>query len=201
MKEIDGIPDGEILNVTIPVGVPLLYQFDANLKPIMPNGVKSPSVSSAMYLDGGKKDHLVSALEKDSSWRMQFDSGPSRRTLNAATTVERALWQLRQDEQLASQLYHHNERQKAGDVSQSGSNKLGIHDRWVDDPAEAEEFEFFSESDGGLIDRLRPDMAIPNVVPIPSNCDVINDPVIVFVRHGRTPHNNMGLFTGFQDPP
>lgn len=26
------------------------------------------------------------------------------------------------------------------------------------------------------------------------------DPVVVFVRHGRTPHNNLGLFTGWEDP-
>ena len=28
-----------------------------------------------------------------------------------------------------------------------------------------------------------------------------NDPVVVFIRHGRTPHNNLGLFTGWEDPP
>lgn len=27
------------------------------------------------------------------------------------------------------------------------------------------------------------------------------DPVVVFIRHGRTPHNNLGLFTGWEDPP
>lgn len=27
------------------------------------------------------------------------------------------------------------------------------------------------------------------------------DPVVVFIRHGRTPHNNLGLFTGWADPP
>jgi 2,3-bisphosphoglycerate-dependent phosphoglycerate mutase len=27
-----------------------------------------------------------------------------------------------------------------------------------------------------------------------------SDPVVVFVRHGRTPHNNLGLFTGWEDP-
>lgn len=28
-----------------------------------------------------------------------------------------------------------------------------------------------------------------------------NDPVVVFIRHGRTPHNVLGLFTGWEDPP
>lgn len=27
------------------------------------------------------------------------------------------------------------------------------------------------------------------------------DPVVVFIRHGRTSHNNLGLFTGWEDPP
>lgn len=26
------------------------------------------------------------------------------------------------------------------------------------------------------------------------------DPVVVFIRHGRTPHNNLGLFTRWEDP-
>ena len=28
-----------------------------------------------------------------------------------------------------------------------------------------------------------------------------NDAVVVLIRHGRTPHNNLGLFTGWEDPP
>ena len=28
-----------------------------------------------------------------------------------------------------------------------------------------------------------------------------DEPVVVFVRHGRTPHNNLKLFTGWEDPP
>jgi hypothetical protein len=192
MKEINDIPDNMILNVTMPVGVPLLYQFDSNLQAIGRDGVHSPSASSAVYLDGGKKDHLVSALENYNNWRMQFDAGPSRRTLNAATTVERALWQLRQDEQLASQLYHHTE---------SGFDNFEQGERWVDDPIEAEDFEFFSESDGTMNDQSFSNLSIPNVLPVPSTKHVpASDPVVVFVRHGRTPHNNMGLFTGFQDP-
>lgn len=201
MKEIDSIPDGVILNVTIPVGVPLLYQFDANLKPVVRDGIKSFSVSSAVYLDGGKKDHLVSALEKDNDWRMQFHSGPSRRTLNAATTVERALWQLRQDEQLVSRMNTHEKPRSADGVSKLVTDVSETIDRWMDDPTEGEDFEVFSENDNEITGQFTPDMAIPNVVPIPIDNDPTNDPVVIFVRHGRTPHNNMGLFTGFQDPP
>jgi 2,3-bisphosphoglycerate-dependent phosphoglycerate mutase len=31
--------------------------------------------------------------------------------------------------------------------------------------------------------------------------DVQNDPVVVLVRHGTTPHNELALFSGWEDPP
>lgn len=34
VKHLDGIPDDEIVNLNIPTGVPLVYELDANLKPI-----------------------------------------------------------------------------------------------------------------------------------------------------------------------
>lgn len=33
------------------------------------------------------------------------------------------------------------------------------------------------------------------------NDDTINDPVVVLIRHGRTPHNILALFTGWEDVP
>ena len=66
------------------------------------------------------------------------------------------------------------------------------YERWEDDPCEFEEFEFFATSDG----KQEP---IPlTVVPLPDNTDSKNqeDAVVVLIRHGRTPHNNLGLFTG-----
>lgn len=202
IKEIDRISDDVILNVTIPAGIPLLYSFDANLNPIITDEINRPSFSSALYLDGGKKDHLVSALEKDSHWRLKFDSGPSRRTLNVGTTIERALWQLRHDEQLAFQLHNPEKKQQISSVLPNDSGGLITNDRWADDPIEAEDFEFFSDQEDTIMnDDPGNEVDVANILPVTTINDLVNDPVIVFVRHGRTPHNIMGLFTGFQDPP
>ena len=34
VKHIDNISDEEIINLNIPLGIPLIYEFDNNLKPI-----------------------------------------------------------------------------------------------------------------------------------------------------------------------
>jgi 2,3-bisphosphoglycerate-dependent phosphoglycerate mutase len=34
VKYLDGIPDDEIVNLNIPTGVPLVYELDADLKPL-----------------------------------------------------------------------------------------------------------------------------------------------------------------------
>ncbi|CAB9497037.1 3-bisphosphoglycerate-dependent phosphoglycerate mutase [Seminavis robusta] len=46
-------------------------------------------------------------------------------------------------------------------------------------------------------------MTGPRVVPnMAYGIDIApEDPVVVFVRHGTTPHNELGLFTGWEDPP
>jgi len=34
VKYLDSIPDSEIMDVTIPTGAPLVYEFDASLNPV-----------------------------------------------------------------------------------------------------------------------------------------------------------------------
>lgn len=38
VKELDGISDSDIAELNIPTGIPLLYELDANFKPIKPGG-------------------------------------------------------------------------------------------------------------------------------------------------------------------
>ena len=38
VKIIDGIGDDEIQDVAIPTGIPIVYKFDKDLKPLPPNG-------------------------------------------------------------------------------------------------------------------------------------------------------------------
>lgn len=45
--------------------------------------------------------------------------------------------------------------------------------------------------------------ALPSDVNMPDNLKLPSrkDPVIVMIRHGKTEHNKLGLFTGWDDPP
>ena len=70
-------------------------------------------------------------------------------------------------------------------------------ERWTDDPCEFEDYDFFAEIDE--------EMVTPTVVPVPTTTlgtiSRQDGPFVVLIRHGRTTHNNLGLFTGWEDPP
>lgn len=38
VKHLDGLSDEEIVSLNIPTGIPLVYELDSNLKPIVPGG-------------------------------------------------------------------------------------------------------------------------------------------------------------------
>jgi 2,3-bisphosphoglycerate-dependent phosphoglycerate mutase len=65
------------------------------------------------------------------------------------------------------------------------------------DPSEFEDFDSTTINEKGSV--------AANMVPLAADgggTQNENDgPVVVFIRHGRTPHNNLGLFTGWEDPP
>ena len=79
-----------------------------------------------------------------------------------------------------------------------------IEQRWTDDPSEFEEYEYDDFAQAEEVD-------IPvNIVSVPdprslNQCKASmfqnGEPFVVLIRHGRTPHNNLGLFTGWEDPP
>ena len=83
-------------------------------------------------------------------------------------------------------------------------------DRWNDDPSVFEDYEYdeFGTEEGSepipaniiSLPETRKVKASPIPTVTPS---IFNDgePFVVLIRHGRTPHNNLGLFTGWEDPP
>jgi 2,3-bisphosphoglycerate-dependent phosphoglycerate mutase len=94
--------------------------------------------------------------------------------------------------------------------------------RWTDDPSEFEDYDEFNDlddtEDGGasslsevLASSTLPSSADSRVAPVvlpvpdsassPSSSWPHDHAYIVLIRHGRTPHNNLGLFTGWEDPP
>lgn len=59
VKHLDGISDDEIAELNIPTGIPLHYQLDANLKPIVAGGVyldpEAAAAGAAAVANQGKK--------------------------------------------------------------------------------------------------------------------------------------------------
>lgn len=60
----------------------------------------------------------------------------------------------------------------------------------------------YKSENEGFEENLTPSKSSNQDVVVNWNSMQKNDePVVVFVRHGRTPHNNLKLFTGWEDPP
>lgn len=84
---------------------------------------------------------------------------------------------------------------------------LVVGERWTDDPSfEFEEYEYdeFSDVDDEVETIQVNLVAAPELTSSSSGVGSMFEkgvPCVVLIRHGRTPHNNLGLFTGWEDPP
>jgi 2,3-bisphosphoglycerate-dependent phosphoglycerate mutase len=118
--------------------------------------------------------------------------------------------------------------EEEGALRTAASSIPGDFVRWTDDPSEFEdydEFNDFEEVEDGegrefegkefpsevAVSSPPSSSAVvkvaPVVLPMPDTVSSAltswphDHAYIVLIRHGRTPHNNLGLFTGWEDPP
>ena len=203
IKVIDGLADQDS-KITVPGGIPIVYKFrDVGGK----NGIQPIEVTSKDYSRvsnttsgfflGAKSDILLQGLQRQEKWSsvrfLDTDNGEQHK--RRSTTLQTSLSKLRVEQELVAE---------SGVSSVDGKVKQGSgvqRERWVDDPCEFEEYEYdeFSVDDDD-------DDVVPTVVSLPDETDGLkggqrktlsDDPVVVLIRHGRTPHNNLGLFTGW----
>lgn len=198
-KVIDDISDDDIRKVNFPNGVPCVYRFDENITPIEPSeGSLSQLHTSAMFLE--KPGLLNEAMKRQEVWSDAFSNLEGIHVTKRTTTVEDALMKLRIEQSLVEERNDNSYTDEEGDVvmlSHSAAAETNeAQERWSDDPCEFEEYDFFA---------VEEEKVTANVVPLSNvsgresrNQD---DAVVVLIRHGRTPHNNLGLFTGWEDPP
>jgi 2,3-bisphosphoglycerate-dependent phosphoglycerate mutase len=204
-KVLDGIDDEDIRDVAIPNGVPFVYRFDYDMTPRKPaEGSLSQLHTSATYLE--KPGLLQEALKKEKARRSSVAGVDEAHVSRRAATLEESLYRLRLEQSLVTEVGG-DERDVSftddeGDVIKVSHSAPPIiteaEERWSDDPSEFEEYDFFS------VDEKNNDVPI-NMVPLSESTEgkssTQNDAVVVLIRHGRTPHNNLGLFTGWEDPP
>jgi 2,3-bisphosphoglycerate-dependent phosphoglycerate mutase len=181
------------------------------MKPIEPDDTSLRQVhTTGVFLE--KPGRLQEALAKNAQWneRFKIDGSINKRV----HSLENSLLKLRHiEEDLGDEiqkLRHVEEdlgveiRKATGLSDDEDTVQLRLDkkpaeklERWSDDPCEFEEYDEFADFE---------DETVPvNVVPLETNtkddAKKPEGPFVVLIRHGRTPYNNMQLFTGWADPP
>jgi 2,3-bisphosphoglycerate-dependent phosphoglycerate mutase len=207
IKQIDGINDDDIQDVSMPNGVPFVYRFDKEMNPTKPGEDSLTQVhASGTFLE--KPGLLKKALKRQEDWAKLvpgFDTSEVDTGAKRVTTLENSLLKLRNEltveamvDEAASESDDGAEEFSETDGNlkiMNGKATLSTsqdYEKWEDDPCEFEEFDFFASS-------VEDNQPIPlTVVPLPDDAESKKqeDAVVVLIRHGRTPHNNLGLFTG-----
>lgn len=184
IKVLEELDDTQ--NIQIPNGIPLVYKFDRNLQLVRaPN--PAPQLS-ARFLEKG--DQLKTILERQTQWSTKkfLETDAERRVVS----LQQSLKKLRRSQSLHSSPDTDDDRDVVNLETQTNCGK------WTDDPSEFEEYDEFEIAEDQAV--------VPTVLPLPNNATTRGTSMptgafVVLIRHGRTPHNNLGLFTGWEDPP
>ena len=176
VKHVDGVSDEVIVDVSIPNGIPLVYSFDrfpsGDLIPHRTANSVSPHVSGAFLEERGL---LRAALEAEAELvrrvpgHFSMKDQPAVRAL-AKLELERKLIDLAAD---PSRLERAVERSRTKPAPAVDALYMGL-------PAEK----------------------VIRTMPRESTCQpaaFAAADAIVILRHGRTEHNKLGLFTGWED--
>jgi len=193
VKHIDDVSDGDIVNVSIPNGIPLVYSFDRAGGQLNPRNtsVERPHVLSGNFLE--KRGLLRAALEAEVML--------AKRIPGAGSASVRALAKLELERRLID---------LAGDPAALdralGGPEANGRVSWTTTTTRPPPL-------APSVDALYMGLpaAAPPAVPRPEavaprydpGCATLpstgNGSVIVILRHGKTEHNKLGLFTGWED--
>ena len=171
------------------------------MKPIPPGeGKLSQAHTSGIFLE--KPGLLKEALKRTEEWNDVVPGSFGQKVkANRVSSLEKALLKLKEDKAMSA-------GQGGGGVvvDPNDDGQLIVTNNLAEFEEIDAEFEDFS-------DVASPEEAAVDSCTLPhvQKADEIapgimkqgksKDPVVVFIRHGRTPHNNLGLFTGWEDPP
>jgi len=174
--QVDGVSDEAIVDVSIPNGIPLVYSFDR-----FPNGALVPH-------------RTESSVSAHVSGAFLEERGLLRAALEAeAELVRRVPGHLRQTDQPAVRALAKLElERKLIDLAADPSRLERAVERSRTKPAPAVDALYM-----GL-----PAEKVVRTMPRASNCQpraFAAADAIVILRHGRTEHNKLGLFTGWED--
>ena len=214
VKTIDNIDDDRIENVVIPTGIPIVYKFDHRMRPLPPDGSQG---SSQKYMSGiflEKPGLLAEALKREEQWcAMVPGYNPTmQRTQTPMGTLERSLYKLQSEREMAkwaTQFIDPN-----APVEDDGNDgNMGRPIEMMEHEQSIASVKYSTESklndlDGepvvaNLVSSNPCVTAMPSASVLPGMGAPLErrDAVIVIIRHGKTEHNKLGLFTGWEDAP
>lgn len=244
VKHIDSISDEDIVNVSIPNGIPLVYEFD-RVRRSSKNGVENDalrpvtaSVSGDAYVDSEnplltghfleKKGLLRAALDRETELQNKIPGfedpsgrrGPLSPALRALAKLEleRKLMELAGDS-----LSSLESKWKEGTAGGGKPSSLSTADAsymmgFSDDQTEVREKRAAAEVADETVGSWYKQRPNQNVAPVnrqqeqpqqqqqqqTASTDPVSEvhddgPIIIIVRHGKTTHNQLGLFTGWED--
>jgi len=189
-KLIDNIEDDAMTDISFPKGSPFVYQFGTDMQPITPQeGCIRQTHTSGFFLE--KASSFEKALLQQKKWDERVPGTyetiiPS--VTKRMTTIEKSLLKLREEQAIIRNM-------NFKDVSLKNNAN-------IDSDTDSERFDE-ERYDGFEVDSFIDDPTFLREQPT-ININQVNlqkDPVVVLIRHGRTPHNKLALFTGWEDPP
>jgi 2,3-bisphosphoglycerate-dependent phosphoglycerate mutase len=191
--EQSGIDDEDIAQVSFPKGMPVVYKFDTNMKPLIPKDERLTQVfTSGQFLE--KPGLLKKAMDSTKEWEGRVPGTTDYYTLpNIAkrmTTTEKALLYLKEEQKMWN-----GSKKKTHDVDRGNNDgEIILAGTFVKNDTMVNE-------DDERFEEMTNEVQINENVSVNQNSLRENDPCVVFIRHGRTPHNKLALFTGWEDPP
>ena len=186
VRHIDGLSDAQVQSISLPSGIPFVYSFDNSLKPI-----KHPSSfppMSSCFLESPKALKLL--LQKDKAWGNQTEYDKYRGLYSLIDYGEKGFIVPSSGVPLMAGL---STLEREREVMEQ---QVGMGDDI--DTTETDAFFLEGKKDGK---KLEPP---PNPAGMLNPADyesTIGDNFIVFIRHGQTEYNKLGIFTGWDDAP
>jgi len=200
MKVIDNISEDDIQEVSMPSAIPFVYKFDYNMKPLPPEkGKISQAHTSGVFLE--KPGLLKEALRRSEEWNQVIPGSYGQKVeTSRVTTLEKSLLKLKEDQEAEARyrdrmIVDPNDDGRLTLTSDANGAPSAPMEEEID--SKFEDFDNQTTEAEITLNIQKPDEESPGIVKQGDS----KDPVVVFVRHGRTPHNQLGLFTGWEDPP
>ena len=192
IKHIDNIDTVGIQKIGIPNGIPLVYKFDKDMKPIVQHKAVPPL--SGAYLE--KRGLLREALAREEELATHvegYEERVGKGYYNASPSAQlvKSLTKLEQQRKLLQLFAEHNL------MSNSATETHGriAVSRLSDDDYQSQVV-MYSKEEKPQDERLNNEVLKKKL----TSSD-IQGPLMIIIRHGKTEHNKLGLFTGWDDAP